>query len=338
MTTKDQERTPSRPAGSPPTSDGPARMEPTPVMASRTYLFLRLSVVAVIAVLAVSLIKDYYRPDPNCLQGSISAYYYTAVQSVFVGALVALGLVFIVLWGKTPGEDAWLNLAGLVAPVVAFVPTVKPTKCGLTDLTGEEVTTDAQKSDVVDAGHDAAFNNMLSYFIVVGVILVVLYLVGSLGRQRKRKWVVVQPWAFWGPLLGATALWVISVYVFWQHRDWFYDNAHNWSATTFFIFFGIAVVIIGKNKWFGSDDYGEKESKRWATVYWGIAALMIVGGLVIYFVGKDSEHRTFVLEAYEIALLAAFWLLQTWDRRGEGAPPRTQGEIKQLQEAQASQT
>jgi hypothetical protein len=120
-------------------------------MARRTYLFLRLSVVAVIAVLAISLIKDYYRPDPNCLQGSISAYYYTAVQSVFVGALVALGLVFIVLWGKTPGEDAWLNMAGLVAPVVAFVPTIRPTKCGLTDLTGEEVTTVAQRSDLVDA-------------------------------------------------------------------------------------------------------------------------------------------------------------------------------------------
>ena len=78
-------------------------------------------------------------------------------------------------------------------------------------------------------------------------------------------------------------------------------------------------------------------SKGWAAIYWGIAALMLVGGLVIFFVGKDAEHRTFVLEAYEIALLAAFWLLQTWDRRREGAPPRTQGEIEQRQEELASQ-
>ena len=67
------------------------------------------------------------------------------------------------------------------------------------------------------------------------------------------------------------------------------------------------------------------------------ATLMLIGGVVIFFVGKGDEHRTFVLEAYEIALLAAFWLLQTWDRRREGAPPRTQGEIEQRQDEAALQ-
>ena len=104
MTTTDDERTPSPTAGTAPPGDTPTGAVAPPVMARRTYLFLRLSVVAVIAVLAISLIREYYRLDPNCLQGSISAYYYTAVQSVFVGALVALGLVFIVLWGKTPAR------------------------------------------------------------------------------------------------------------------------------------------------------------------------------------------------------------------------------------------
>jgi len=332
MTTRGEERASNPPpAGNPP----PTVVASPPVMARRTYLFLRLSVVAVIAVLAISLIKEYYRADPNCLQGSISAYYYTAVQSVFVGALVALGLVFIVLWGKTPGEDSWLNLAGLVAPVVAFVPTVRPTKCGLTDVTGDQVKTQAQTADLVDASHPAAFNNMLSYLIVVGVILVGLFAIGYYGRKAKWPSVVAQRWAFWGPLLGATALWAISTYVFWKHRDWFYDNAHNWSATTLFIFFIFAVAIIGKNKWFGSTKYGETPSKLWATFYWGLAGLMVIGAVVILVAGKGSEHRTFVLEAYEIVLLGAFWLLQTWDRRGEGAPPWTEAE-RQQQEARRS--
>ena len=128
------------------------------------------------------------------------------------------------------------------------------------------------------------------------------FVVGYRGWRKQRGWFVTQPWAFVGPLFGATALWVISVYVFWKHRGWFYDNAHNWSANTLFIFFGIAVIIIGKNKWFGSEQYFETASKGWAATYWGIAALMLVGGLVIFFAGKGDEHRTFVLEAYEIAV------------------------------------
>jgi hypothetical protein len=132
-----------------------------PTMALRTYLALRLSAVGVIAVLAVSLFKEYSR-DSECLQGSISAYYYTNVQSVFVGALVTLGLVMIVLWGKTPWEDGALNLAGLLAPVVAFVPTRPSNLCSLEKPNGAPVETEAGKDLLVAASRDGIFNNMLA--------------------------------------------------------------------------------------------------------------------------------------------------------------------------------
>lgn len=103
---------------------------PTPIMALRTYTALRLGSVGVIAVLAFAICREMRDAADGCrLQDSISAYYYTSVQSVFVGTLVTLGLVMIVLWGKTPFEDGFLNLAGLLAPVVAFVPTKDTNKC-----------------------------------------------------------------------------------------------------------------------------------------------------------------------------------------------------------------
>src|SRR4051794_19665605 len=79
---------------------------PPPAMALRTYTALRLGSVGVIAVLAIAIIREYNSAG-GCLQGSISAYYYTAVQSVFVGTLLSLGLVMIVLWGKSATEDGF---------------------------------------------------------------------------------------------------------------------------------------------------------------------------------------------------------------------------------------
>lgn len=99
---------------------------PIPVMARRTYTALRLGSVAVIAVLATAILLSI-DPAGDCPQRSISAYYYTGVQSVFVGTLITLGFVMIVLWGKTPFEDGMLNIVGMLAPVVAFVPQVTPT-------------------------------------------------------------------------------------------------------------------------------------------------------------------------------------------------------------------
>ena len=119
----------------PPAGGRPPPPAKVPSMAVRTYAFLRLGVVAVIAVLAVSVAKQYAAAD--CLQGSISAYYYLPVRSVFVGALVALGFALIALWGKTPFEDGFMNLAGMLAPVVAFVPTGEARRCGLTDAAGQ---------------------------------------------------------------------------------------------------------------------------------------------------------------------------------------------------------
>ncbi len=321
---------PPEPGGTPTLRDNP------PALALRTYLAMRIGVVAVIALLAFSLWKEYDAAG-DCLQGSISAYYYTSVQSVFVGALVALGLVLIVLWGKTPIEDGVLNLAGLLAPVVAFVPTARTNKCGLTNAAGREVRTEGQKANVIEASHDAIYNNMLAYLVVITVVLVLLLVVGILAHTVA-DWPLVtgNPLAYWIPWAGALVLWALGGYTFWKDRDWFHENAHGWSATVMFVFIVAAVIDIGFQKWRGPTYVGETRGRPWALTYWGLAGLMTVGAAAIYFLGDEisddfAGHRTFWLEAWMISLLAVFWILQTCDRWREGAP-RTAGEKEQMKD------
>jgi hypothetical protein len=75
-------------------------------------------------VLAIFIGVGFERSKaPGCFQTSISAYYYTPVHGIFIGALVAVGTCLICLRGNTDAEDILLNLAGMFAPVVALVPT-----------------------------------------------------------------------------------------------------------------------------------------------------------------------------------------------------------------------
>ena len=62
----------------------------------------------------------------GCWQTSISAYYYTAAHSVFVASLCAIGILLITYRGSTDTEDILLDLAGVLAFVVAMVPTARP--------------------------------------------------------------------------------------------------------------------------------------------------------------------------------------------------------------------
>ena len=98
----------------------PNRLE----LASRkTYRYLRVAVVAMAVLLGVSVgIEIVFGPRGGILD-SISAYYYTPVRGVFVGSLMAVGLGLVAIKGREGWEDIMLNLAGMLAPLVALVPT-----------------------------------------------------------------------------------------------------------------------------------------------------------------------------------------------------------------------
>ena len=97
------------------------------IAAVKTYRYLRIRMVGAVVLLGVSILIE--RSNVDCWQTSVSAYYYTPVRSIFVGVMLAIGLCLIVIKGSTTWEDATLNAAGMLAPIVAVVPTTDVGVC-----------------------------------------------------------------------------------------------------------------------------------------------------------------------------------------------------------------
>src|SRR5271156_5020787 len=93
-----------------------------------TYRYLRGGMAVMVVMLGAAVLGE--RLTASCWQTSISAYYFTSAHSVFVAALCALGTLLIVYTGSTDTEDTLLNLAGILAFIVAMVPTSRPALCG----------------------------------------------------------------------------------------------------------------------------------------------------------------------------------------------------------------
>ena len=93
--------------------------------AVKSYLYLRAGLIGAACFLLVSLSVEILKVSSAkgfCLQPSISAYYHTPVRAVFVGSLLMVGIALIVIQGDK-FEDTFLTFAGMLAPVVALVPT-----------------------------------------------------------------------------------------------------------------------------------------------------------------------------------------------------------------------
>ena len=91
-----------------------------------TYFVLRM-VIALGALLLPLALVAWSTVDPAVpMADSISAYYYTPARGVFVGVVVAIGVALMAYRGYTRGENVLLNAAGVLAIVVALVPTADP--------------------------------------------------------------------------------------------------------------------------------------------------------------------------------------------------------------------
>ncbi|MEM7338594.1 MAG: pentapeptide repeat-containing protein [Actinomycetota bacterium] len=93
-----------------------------------TYRFLRIAVVAAIGALLLAIGLDYIGPESGerTLLTSISAYYFSPVGPAFVGGLFMAGASLFVLRSREVVEEVLLNFAGVMALIVAFIPTGCP--------------------------------------------------------------------------------------------------------------------------------------------------------------------------------------------------------------------
>ena len=296
--------------------------------AVKTYRYLRLGVVGMAFALSVSLAIEITTGQSDGLLGSISAYYYTPVRAIFVGVLVAVGLALIAIKGREGPEDVMLNLAGMLAPLVALVPTpISDTVYGL----------DPDLRSIPDELVPAVENNVGAILVLGAVGLVVGYLTlpGSTSTERRaeRRAMVVG-------LVSGAAVWLGYTSWFVLGRSSFLELGHYLAAVPMFLLLaGVATVNARQAASRQQNAVAGLRPEQYRGLYYLIAVGMgsvLVVAVVIFALQAVTDVEPpsawlFVVEALLLALFIAFWLAQTAENWKLGsaavdqvpAPPRT---------------
>jgi len=269
--------------------------------AIKTYRYLRLGMVAMVVLLTVSVAVE--RSKVDCWQTSISAYYYTPVRAVLVGALVAVGLGLIVIKGSTWFEDATLNIAGMFAPVVAFAPTSDAGTCWSVEPIPPPIEPDGSLAQwVVDN-----IRNNISALLIAGVIgLAAAVIFAAVGDRNSatppsRADVI-------GTRLSigaAAALLAVGTYLF-LRWDSFDTRAHGIAAVMMFFFLALAAAA---NAWQLRNTGPPRSPYFW--IYSAIAVLTASAAPLLWLLRDSWDHWVLILEIIEICLFAVYWLVQT---------------------------
>ncbi|MCU1588557.1 MAG: uncharacterized protein JWN31_2050 [Frankiales bacterium] len=265
--------------------------------AVKTYRYLRIAMIALVIGLGVSVGYEVAHVAGSCLKSSISSYYHSPVRGFFVSALVAIGVCLVCLQGSTPLEDALLNLAGMLAPVVALVPTpYEAHNCA-----------SAARDDHVSSADVA--NNMTALLAIGAIALIVTVLLAAASREQPK---------IWFGIAGALGLWGATLAVFEGDRAFFEGHAHYAAAIVMFV--AIIAVVSVNALHFGRHRQARGAGKTaYANRYAVVAVSMLVSVAVVlawkWTVG--FHHWVLAVEACLITLFAVFWVVQTvelWDR------------------------
>lgn len=293
-----------------------------------TYRYLRIAMVAVLVMIAASVVIESVHS--RCLLGSVSSYYYTPVRTVFVGALFAFGAALIAYKGHSDEEDSVLNLSGLMAFVVAIVPTVPDGSC--------QVSNSAVPTAIRSVG---VTNNILSLLVAGAVAL----LIGWAFRSRAKKpdsTVTARPesvrrdaataagvrrpvwiqrnwtWLRW-------VLWVIpvaEVASFAAFPEFLEDRGHAISAVTMVV--GLILVMFF-NAWF-SEVRQEDEGGQYRRRYQRLAVVLIlaVATTIALALFMGESLLILLLEFVILGIFVVYWLFQTaelWSATDSGHSP-----------------
>jgi hypothetical protein len=257
-----------------------------------TYRYLRGGMAVMIVLLGAAVVAE--RVGADCWQTTISDYYYTSAHAVFIASVCAVGAMLIVYKGSSATEDVLLNFAGILAFVVAMVPTTRPELlCGPTRLI---------------AGDDAAVRNVWAVVIALVVSRVASWwMYRRTGTTRER------------PPLATAATWLqrvvlgVGVAILVAAPEWFRANAHGVAAVAMFASI-IATVLITAFVTGNQDQAKCPQRRRYQAAYRAIAAAMALAlgtAVVLHLVLDGFNHAIIVIEAALILLFGVYWLVQT---------------------------
>jgi hypothetical protein len=255
--------------------------------AIKTWRYLRLALIALVVGLGAAVLYEWIRGGADCWQTSISAYYYTHAQAIFVGGLIAIGTCLICLRGSEEVEDILLNVAGMLAPVVALVPTPNAGSC--TSLPG------------VPQDPTPNIENNITALLITGVVAFLVLAVLS-WRQR-------QPTAARAGYGLALVLLLAGGAMFVWERTTFVDNAHGIAAL---LMFGCIIAVA----WINALSFKRKQDDPNASNRYSWIAVAMLSAPLLYVFG--GTYRVLYAEIDALVLFAIFWALQTEELWGEG--------------------
>jgi hypothetical protein len=307
----------------------------------KSYRYLRLAMVTLLGALFAAVIYQTVRQEWVPL-ASVSAYYYTPAQAMFVGALIGFAACMIALKGTTDLEDVSLNLAGMFAALVAIVPTSRGADfddavAACREEAGPLLTQKASEGSdcpsqvaLADAAEANIENNMWAVLIVGAVAAALIIVFGKKGR------------AFWWAYVVGVALLLLGGLAFFAARDWFVHNAHWVAAACLFVCIFIVATenaLRQKGKRSGGTPPVEQTPMQTAgeTVgvlvsqprnsYAWIARIMLFAGGFAVFVWWRDWISLFWLEVWVFTLFIAFWIAQTIEQSNK--PPGSE-HIKEM--------
>lgn len=270
-----------------------------------TYRYVRVGLVALVVFLFVSLVLT---ATHTCVEGSISAFFYTRTHAVFVATLCAIGICLIAYQGSRTAEDALLNFSGFMAFVVALIPTGSAGVC------------QAWLPTVEDPFGGVA-NNLTALFVAAAAAIA-LYLALSRWRPSQPeptaeheecataatlwKWLAkgllkTESWLpkalFALTLIGAVALFT----------NWFRERAHAFAAVAMFL----AITMVAVYHACYARAAGRQQRARFYVVIAGLTLATVILAVVLLI--SHVEFGLLLVELLLITEFAAFWAFQTWD-------------------------
>jgi uncharacterized membrane protein len=268
-----------------------------------TYRYLRGSIPIMLVMLGAALITE--RAGATSWQTSISAYYFTAVHAVFIGAICAIGTLLIVYKGLKPTEDILLNLAGVLAFVVAFVPTSRPAS-----PTSEPVLPRTASALPVEAVTNAA--------VIANVWAVVVALLVA----RAASWWMYRRTGTGRELapIARAAVWVqravlaVGLVTLIAAPDWFVSHAHGIAAVVMFLAI-IATVFL--TAFMADKAVPSANPALYHRIYQWIAFAMVltlIAAVVVHFTLDDFNHVVLVVEVVLIVEFGVYWAVQTVEK------------------------
>lgn len=298
--------------------DSGGQAEPTELdgPSIQTYRYVRAAIIGSMLLLFISLILQV-GADGGMVKGSISEYYYWPVRGILVGTLITTGVAVAALKGRPGLEDTALNLVGMMAPVVALVPTpLLPFN--------DAVCPGAIERCIPTEFLPGVVNNM-SALLLLGLPLLGFAWWTAVAASRCDG-------ATRAGLITATALWAVVAFWFgptdaWPLRASFLLWSHYAAAIAMF---GLIIVVVWYNA-LRTDCHFHVARMRvsYRPVYVVIAATMALAllvSLIIFFATNESSRESstilFWLEAVLLVLFVIFWIAQTTEFWEQGLPSK----------------